>query len=90
MSSATTLAYLHGYDSAPYIAVGGGALAMATGVLRISADMHWATDVVVGSVVGSAIGVGLPLLLHGRKKLAGVMLAPMTAPAIGLIASGSF
>lgn len=66
-ASATTLAYLRGYAVAPWLAVGGGVLATGVGVLRIAADMHWATNVMAGAVVGSAVGAGLPLLLHQRE-----------------------
>ena len=39
-------------------------LATATGVLRIMADRHYATDVMVGSLIGLFSGFGLPRLLH--------------------------
>ena len=64
----TTLAYLHGYESAPWILAGGAAFATTAGVLRISADMHWATDVMMGALVGTAAGVSVPLLLHERRS----------------------
>ena len=38
--------------------------ASATGVLRVVADKHWASDVLVGSAVGTATGLLFPLLLH--------------------------
>ena len=41
-------------------------LALGTGYLRIAADKHYFTDVVTGAVIGSAIGVLLPVLFHGR------------------------
>lgn len=66
-SSATTLSFLRGYDSAPYVAAGGGTLAVATGLCRIFADKHWATDVIGGAVLGSAIGFSMPFFLHGRS-----------------------
>jgi len=65
-ASATTVSFLRGYDSAPWVAAGGGALAVTTGLLRIAADRHWATDVLVGMAVGTSIGIALPLLLHPR------------------------
>ncbi len=43
------------------------ATATTTGVLRIVADRHWATDVMVGALLGSAIGYGMPRLLHYRQ-----------------------
>jgi membrane-associated phospholipid phosphatase len=66
-ASSTTLAYLRGYESAPGVLIGGAALATLAGVMRISADMHWATDVATGALVGTTVGVGLPLLMHRRE-----------------------
>jgi len=65
-ASGTTLAYLRGYWFAPYVAAISGGLALIGGTLRISGDMHWATDVLSGAVVGVIVGAGLPLLLHQR------------------------
>lgn len=67
-SSATTLAHLHGYESRNYIAIGGGALAVAAGTLRIVGDAHWTTDVLTGAAVGTAIGIAVPALLHPRES----------------------
>jgi len=76
-----TLAFLRGYESAPYIAIGGGTVALVAGVLRIAADMHWATDVLTGAGVGTALGILVPTLLHARTNLAGAQVA--VAPTIG-------
>lgn len=66
-SSATTVAHLRGYASRDYIAVGGGLLALSTGTLRIVGDAHWASDVLVGALVGTSVGIAVPALLHGRR-----------------------
>jgi len=66
-ASGTTLAYLRGYWFAPYVAAASGAFALTGGILRMSADMHWATDVLVGAAAGVVVGAGLPLLLHRRE-----------------------
>lgn len=98
-SSAATLAYLHGYKTAPYLAVGGGVVATAAGVLRMSADMHWATDVMTGAFVGSAVGIGLPLLLHRRvpaeippasQVSSGVQVTSVTGGVTGVSLGGTF
>jgi membrane-associated phospholipid phosphatase len=68
VSSSTTLAFLRGYATAPYIAVGGGLLAFGAGALRIVSDAHWATDVFAGAAIGTGIGIAMPLLLHGRSS----------------------
>jgi membrane-associated phospholipid phosphatase len=50
----------------------GAAGAFAVAVLRMRADMHWATDVTMGAIVGTAIGAGIPLVFHRRAaELAG-------------------
>jgi membrane-associated phospholipid phosphatase len=48
----------------PLIWSAGYAFAATTGCLRIAADRHYLTDVATGAVVGTAIGLGVPLLLH--------------------------
>jgi membrane-associated phospholipid phosphatase len=70
-SAAGTVARLRGYRSWPWILGLGLAGAAATGWLRIAADRHWTTDVLVGAAVGSAAGFGLPVLLHGRRGASG-------------------
>ncbi|MBW2254664.1 MAG: phosphatase PAP2 family protein [Deltaproteobacteria bacterium] len=89
-SSASTLAFLRGYPSARYIAIGTGVLALTGGILRMSADMHWATDVLVGAAVGTAVGIGLPLLVHGRKRPTAVALVPSFGETTGLALTGSW
>lgn len=39
-------------------------LATAVGAMRVMADLHWASDVALSAMIGSAIGWGVPLLLH--------------------------
>ncbi|MBX3275401.1 MAG: phosphatase PAP2 family protein [Sandaracinaceae bacterium] len=40
------------------------AAAATTGVLRIMSDQHWVTDVLSGAVVGTAVGLLVPWILH--------------------------
>jgi len=59
-------------------------LAATTGVLRIMADRHYATDVAVGTVIGLFSGFALPRLLHyswqgGAGRAPGTPVAPGTA-----------
>jgi len=84
-ASASTLAFLRRYEHAEWIAVGTGVLALTGSVLRISADMHWATDVLAGAAAGTAIGIGIPVLLHSRKHAIAVV---PSAGGVGL--RGSF
>jgi membrane-associated phospholipid phosphatase len=65
-SSATTIAFLRGYSEAPYVLAGGATLATGVALLRVAADVHWSTDVLAGAVLGTLVGMGVPLLLHRR------------------------
>ncbi|MBI5069234.1 MAG: phosphatase PAP2 family protein [Deltaproteobacteria bacterium] len=80
-SAAGTVARLRGYRSWPWILGLGLAGAAATGWLRMAADRHWATDVLVGAAVGTAAGLGIPAWLHGRRGDAG-------APRVALVPLG--
>ena len=42
-------------------------LAASTGTLRVLADRHYASDVVVGAMIGFAVGYGVPTLFHYGK-----------------------
>jgi membrane-associated phospholipid phosphatase len=59
-----TVGTMRGYRWA-YLAWGvGGAVAATTAYLRIAADKHWLTDVLVGIVVGAGIGFAVPYFFH--------------------------
>jgi membrane-associated phospholipid phosphatase len=66
-SAASTLAFLRGYPEAPYVLAVSGVLAGSAAALRVASDVHWPTDVLTGSLVGTAVGVLVPLLLHPRE-----------------------
>lgn len=89
-SSVTTVSYLRGYASAPAVACFGGGLAVGVGLLRIAADMHWATDVLVGAGVGTLAGVAVPLALHGREARSLMVVPTVERGGGGLAAYGSF
>jgi membrane-associated phospholipid phosphatase len=63
-ASSGTVASMRGYDGAPWVWATGMSIAAVSGYLRIAADRHYLSDVVTGAVVGTALGVGLPWLLH--------------------------
>jgi membrane-associated phospholipid phosphatase len=63
-AAAGAVTTMRGYRWAPIVWSTGGAIAIATGYLRIAADRHWLTDVLVGALVGTGIGIGVPLLFH--------------------------
>ncbi len=81
-TAAGTVATLRGYRLMPLVWSTLLPLAAATGYLRLGADKHYLTDVLSGAILGSAVGVLLPLLYHGRE---GNELVPLgsgvTAPA---------
>lgn len=66
-SSAGTVSTLRGYRSAPWVWGVGLGLAATTGYLRIAADRHYLTDVLVGAATGLAIGIAVPRVFHGRE-----------------------
>jgi membrane-associated phospholipid phosphatase len=51
-----------GWEEHVAVASIGGLLAGATGNLRIKADQHFPTDVLVGGLIGTASGITVPLL----------------------------
>jgi membrane-associated phospholipid phosphatase len=67
VGSAGAVAQMRGYEHAWLVWPVGGVLAASIGYLRIGADKHWLTDVATGAVVGGAIGVGMPYLLHAPE-----------------------
>jgi len=62
--STATVASLRHYRWAPVIWAVGLAGAAAVGYLRIAADQHYFTDVLVGAATGSAIGFAIPYGFH--------------------------
>lgn len=81
-----TVASMRGYRLAPVVWASGLGVAFITGYLRIAADRHYLTDVLAGALVGSAIGISVPLLFHGPA--AGGGASPSVSPtALSLGAS---
>jgi membrane-associated phospholipid phosphatase len=75
-ASAGAIALLRGYQH-PWIAwVLGGALSIATGILRLAADKHYLTDVATGWIVGAGIGLSMPLLFHDGSSNVSVAPGP--------------
>jgi membrane-associated phospholipid phosphatase len=73
--------------------IGAQAIATATAVLRVSADRHYASDVIIGAGIGTGVGYVLPTLFQyatsGRhdRQLA---IVPGSAGAYLLTYGGSF
>lgn len=70
VAAAATLRAQRGHPGARHVAVAGALVGAGTAVLRVAADMHWATDVMAGAAVGTAVGVALPRLFHRRAPTA--------------------
>lgn len=66
-TAAGTVAALRDYRLMPLVWGTLMPLAFANGYLRIAADRHYFTDVMTGAIIGSAVGVLLPLFFHGRQ-----------------------
>lgn len=62
--SSGTIASMRGYRTAPWIWATALPLAATAGYLRIAADKHYLTDVLVGAAVGSALGFAIPYVFH--------------------------
>ncbi|MBX3183581.1 MAG: phosphatase PAP2 family protein [Polyangiaceae bacterium] len=72
---------IYGQGSALAPCALGFGLAAATGALRMVADYHYFSDVAVGALVGTAVGLGVPLVLHYRSPdPQGVSLALAPSP----------
>jgi membrane-associated phospholipid phosphatase len=63
-ASAGTVATMRGYRWAPAVWIATGVFATSTGYLRIAADRHWLTDVLLGMIIGVGVGIAVPVLFH--------------------------
>ncbi len=61
----------------PYLWAGSLALATTVGILRVTSGKHFPTDVLVGALLGSAIGYTIPLLHRTEGS------AIQTSPSLG-------
>lgn len=66
-TSSGTIASMRGRSEAPWIWAIGITAASTAGYLRMAGDKHYLTDVLTGAVVGTAFGVAVPRLLHGKR-----------------------
>jgi len=76
--------------------VAGIAIASTEGVLRISSDRHYMTDVLTGALIGFATGYSVPIFLHygrrggGDAAVSTAVLPYATASTAGLQILGAF
>ena len=66
-TSSGTVASMRGYRLAPLVWGTGLTMACSVGYLRIAADKHYFSDVMTAAIIGSIVGVGVPLLFHSAK-----------------------
>jgi len=67
-TSSGTIAFMRGYRLAPVVLGSGLVMATSVGYLRIAADKHYFSDVMTAAVIGSIVGVGIPLLFHAPSS----------------------
>jgi membrane-associated phospholipid phosphatase len=67
-TSSATIATMRGYKLAPLIWGTGLAFGGSIGYLRIAADKHYFSDVMTGAIVGSLVGVAIPLIFHSPRS----------------------
>jgi membrane-associated phospholipid phosphatase len=79
-AAAGTVSSMRGYPSAPWVWGIGMTLAATTGYLRIAADKHYLSDVLVGAATGIAAGVAVPRLLHPKQDPAGTTASVTVVP----------
>jgi membrane-associated phospholipid phosphatase len=82
-----TVAYLRGYRLAPLCWIPGAAIAATTGYLRIAADKHYLSDVLVGAAAGSLLGILIPVAFHPRRDGApesSTSSAPLTTQVLSV------
>lgn len=65
-ASSATVATLRGNALAPVLWGAGAFFTVATGYLRLAASKHYLSDVLVGAVLGAAVGVLIPITFHDR------------------------
>ncbi len=70
-------AYHPGTTTSKLLWVGGAAIGLTSGAMRIFSGMHFPSDVAVGFIVGAAIGYAVPQL-HKRDRSS--LIAPQSAP----------
>ncbi|MFT3709653.1 MAG: phosphatase PAP2 family protein [Archangium sp.] len=87
VSSAATIAKLRGYRLWWLTWLAGIPMAATTAIFRLAADKHWATDVLLGSSLGVAVGVLMPTFLHGTV---GPIQARVVPTGTGLAVTGTF
>lgn len=80
VAAAGEVATLRRYPHAALVWAVGFPLAATVGYLRVAAGKHYLTDVLAGALVGTLVGLGLPLLLHPGAVKNGALPANALGP----------
>lgn len=80
-AGAATVCHFRHYWTEPYVWATGIALSVSTEYLRMAADRHWLSDVVIGGAVGIGSGLVIPRLMRRDLKIVPV---PGGAAVVGL------
>ena len=83
-AAAGTVSSLRGYRSTPWVWASGLTIATGVAYLRVAGDKHYLTDVLTGAAIGTAFGIAVPRLLHGREDKQGRPTAQVSLLAIPL------
>ncbi len=67
VAATVTLASMRGYAGAGIVAGVGFTMGLGIGYLRIAADQHYLTDVLVGAVIGGLVGWAVPRIFHSPE-----------------------
>jgi membrane-associated phospholipid phosphatase len=81
-TSAGTVASMRGHRLAPLMWIAGLSFATTGAYLRIAADRHYATDVLTGAAVGSAIGFSVPYFAHRPVRDEGAFVSQLRVSAL--------
>lgn len=87
-TSSGTTASLRGYRLAPLVWAAGLTAASLVGYLRIAGDKHYLSDVLTGVVVGSIVGIGVPVLFHAAKASSDRVSAGVGSGGQALVPAG--
>lgn len=90
VASVATVARLRGYSKAYLAWLIPLPFAMATAMLRVAADKHYLTDVLVGAAVGSLVGFGSTWLFHNHEAQEDGLSLQFSPMPNGLMLSGRF
>ncbi len=70
VAATVTVASMRGYGGAGILAGVGFTVGLGIGYLRIAADQHYLTDVLVGAVIGGLVGWAVPRIFHSPEPAA--------------------